>query len=305
MINYFYVSLAAYYVISFIVLILYSMNTENKLESYKIVYIAAVVMLMPYFGIFFIIFLNYYPEKKEGQTIDDFEVNTLGSNDKNTHYLNLNVEKESNIVPIEEALIINNNKTKRKLLIEALKQDIYLSSSFLKKAVNDTDTETSHYAAAALMDLKNRLMTGLQALSVKYEDSKDDSEISIAYAEVIKRYISSGMLDSRSIKKYRYLYIHILENINRLEPEKREYFVELINTELMLKEFTKAEQTCNKFMDLHSNSEEPYIMTLKLCFTLNDTKKFKKTLEKLKGSQIKLSYSALNKLRFWTEEGEV
>lgn len=305
MINYFYISLAAYYIISFIVLLVYSMDAKRRLENYKIVYISTIVILMPYLGIFFIIFLNYYPEKKDGQTIDDFEINTLGGGDKNSHYLNLNVEKESNIVPIEEALIINNNKTKRMLLIEALKQDIYLSSSFLKKAVNDTDTETSHYAAAALMDLKNRLMTGLQALSVKYEDNRDDPEISNAYAEVIKRYISSGMLDSRSIKKYRYLHVQILENINRLEPDKREYFVERINTELKLKEYAKASQTCARFMELHGNNEEPYIMTLKLCFTLSDTRKFKKTLEQLKDSQIKLSYSALNKLRFWTEEGEI
>jgi hypothetical protein len=304
MINYFIISLGIYYIASFVALIVYSINAEHKLERYKVAYIAAIFILMPYLGIFFIVFLNYYPEKKEGQTIDDYEVSTLLSGDKNSHYLNLNVEKESNIVPIEEALIINNNKTKRMLLIEALKQDIYLSSSFLKKAVNDSDTETSHYAAAALMDLKNRLMTGLQALSVKYEADKDDAEISIAYSEVIRRYIHSGMLDNRSIKKYRYLYVQILENINRLEPEKREYFVERINTELKLKEYSKADHTCDKFMALHSSSEEPYIMMLKLCYTLSDTKKFKKTIEKLKNTQIKLSYSALNKLRFWTEEGE-
>jgi hypothetical protein len=305
MINYFYFSLAIYYFISLVVIIAYSLNNPNRIERYKIGYIAAIVILMPYFGIFFIIFLNYYPEKKDGETIDDFEVNTLLSMDTNSHYLNLNVEKESNIVPIEEALIINSNKTKRMLLIEALKQDIYLSSTFLKKAVNDSDTETSHYAAAALMDLKNRLMTGLQALSVKYEADKEDVDISIAYAEVIRRYIHSGMLDVRSIKKYRYLYIQILENINRLEPEKREYFVERINTELKLKEYSKAAQSCEGFMKLHSNSEEPFIMTLKLCYTLGDTKKFKYTLEKLRNSQIKLSYSALNKLRFWIEEGEL
>lgn len=257
------------------------------------------IIFMPYLGIFFIIFLNYYPQKKDEQTIDDYETATLLKDKNSYHYLNLNVNKESNIVPIEEALFISNNITKRALLIDVLKQDINLSATILKKAVNDSDTETSHYAAAALMELKNRLMTGLQALSVKFEADNDDYETSLEYCDVIRRYIYSGMLDNRSIKKYMYLYMQILENINRLMPEKKKFYVELINTELKLKEYEKASQTCKNFMNIHSNSEEPYVMLLKLSYSLNDINKFKKTLEILKNSKIKLSYSTINKLRFW------
>ncbi len=299
MTDYFLLSLALYYFISLLIILIYSIKSTHTIEKYKIGYLVVMIIFMPYLGIFFIIFLNYYPQKKDEQTIDDYETATLLKDKNSYHYLNLNVNKESNIVPIEEALFISNNITKRALLIDVLKQDINLSATILKKAVNDSDTETSHYAAAALMELKNRLMTGLQALSVKFEADNDDYETSLEYCDVIRRYIYSGMLDNRSIKKYMYLYMQILENINRLMPEKKKFYVELINTELKLKEYEKASQTCKNFMNIHSNSEEPYVMLLKLSYSLNDINKFKKTLEILKNSKIKLSYSTINKLRFW------
>lgn len=275
---------------------------NRNFKTFKIGYIIPVTLFMPGLGIILAITLCFLFNKKAKLTIDDFEVSSLIKGDAEEHYLKLNIEKESNIVPIEEALLINSKKIKRSQLINALKHDLSNSSTFLKKALNDNDTETSHYAAAALMELTKKLMVELQDLSVKFEANRDDIEISTSYADVIKRYIESGLLDERSKYKYKYLYIQILTNINRINPLKKEYFVERINTEIDLKEYRKAAETSDLLMNIHRDSEESYLMQLKLWYVLGDKAKFNLTIENLKNSKVKLSYQMLNKLRFWLSE---
>src|SRR4030042_1776780 len=60
-------------------------------------------------------------------------------------------EKEINTVPLEDSLNFSDNKSKRAYLIYILKKDFISHIKGLQKAIKSQDTETSHYAAAALV----------------------------------------------------------------------------------------------------------------------------------------------------------
>src|SRR4051812_19179699 len=81
----------------------------------------------------------------------------------------VNVEKEINFVPIQDALLLNDNQTKRKLLIHSLKENSIQNTSILTNALQNEDTETSHYAATAIMEMKRKLQNSLQEFAEKLE----------------------------------------------------------------------------------------------------------------------------------------
>lgn len=210
-------------------------------------------------------------------------------------------ERELDIVPIEDALVVSNYSTRRKVMIDVLKEDTLQYMDILKTAVLNEDTETSHYAVTAVMEIKRKLSISMQELSVKFDQDKEDAHLSLAYALVLKAYMKSGFLDEQTIKKYKYIYIHVLSQLIRNGNENEETFKEKIETEMEMNEYSAAETTCYEYLRKYSNSEDPYICLLKLYYTTKSTIKMQGTLDELKKSTIKLSNRALTIVRYWSE----
>ncbi|TQR21203.1 hypothetical protein [Psychrobacillus vulpis] len=209
-------------------------------------------------------------------------------------------EKELNIVPIEEALVVSDYSARRKVMIDVLKEDTLQYMDVIKTAVLNEDTETSHYAVTAVMEIKRKLSISLQELSVKFDQNNSDTHIARAYAQVLKEYMDSGFLDDQTIRKYKFTYIHVLNQLIQNDDGDGETFEEKVTTEMELSEYSTAENTCLEYLRKYPNSEKPYICLLKLYYTTKSTIKMQSTLDELKRSTIKLSNQALTIVRYWS-----
>lgn len=231
--------------------------------------------------------LNYLEAFSKGTEIDSFSMRKS------------NIEKEINVIPIEEALILNDNTTKRTLIIEVLKNDTYQYIGFLTKALKDSDTETSHYAATAVTEIKRKLMLAIQMMEVRYEESKNDIEYLKAYSDVLKKYLESGLLDDRDLEKYSINYVNVLKNILDLGNMEEFYFEEKVNYDIRLQRFDTAIEYCMMYKNYLKDSDKPYILLLKIYYTLKNKEAFNKVLNELTKSNIKLKRESLRIVRFW------
>jgi hypothetical protein len=271
---------------------------RNKAES---IYRLVVVLFIPLIGLAYLIISDllakiYSFSGNDLGTLHGIEKNVVG-----TGYLMMDFQKEINVIPLEEALLLNSGTVKRKLIVDTLKEDIDRYIVFLNKALDDQDTETSHYAAATVMEIKRRLVVALQGLAVRYENNREDIETSKAYADILKRYLQSGFLDNKSYLKYKYIYSNVLKNILEIYTLEEQYFIDKINCDMDFNDHASANEYCHMFHKCFTDSETPYIMHMKLFYKLNDYNKFNKVLASLKKSDIKFSNSALNVVRFWSE----
>jgi len=66
-----------------------------------------------------------------------------------------NMRSALNKVPLEEALIVSDKKSTRKLLLDVLREDSNGSLKTILKAIEHKDSEVSHYAASAISDIIN------------------------------------------------------------------------------------------------------------------------------------------------------
>ena len=62
------------------------------------------------------------------------------------------MDRDINITPMQEALVVSDVKRRRKMLLDVLKKDIRRSLGSIAIALNNPDSETSHYAASVIMD---------------------------------------------------------------------------------------------------------------------------------------------------------
>ncbi|WP_342567581.1 hypothetical protein MKY09_03445 [Psychrobacillus sp. FSL K6-4046] len=210
-------------------------------------------------------------------------------------------EKELNIVPIEDALVISNYTARRKAMINVLKENPLEYMEVIKTAVLNEDPETSHYAVTAVMEVKRKLSIAIMELSDAYHSNKQDVANAISYTNAIKSYMNSGFLDEQTLKKYKYLYIEVLEQLILHNVSEEHIYKEKFRAEVEMKEYLAAETTCKQYQKKFPASEEPYICFIELFYTTKSSIKLQETLNRLKNSTIQFSNRGLTIVRYWSE----
>ncbi|WP_372629192.1 hypothetical protein [Cohnella sp.] len=210
-------------------------------------------------------------------------------------------QRELDVVPIEDALVASRHQERRQALIEVLKQDTIKYIEVLQLAVNNEDTETSHYAVSAIMEMKRKLLISLQELEVRYEQDPHHAETAKAYVEVLAVYVRSGFLDERTKRKYQYTYLSVMTNYLKQHEKEEQLFAAKLETEIELGIFAEAEQTALHYVECFPLSEQAYLSLMKYYFTVRSSRKLEQTLIRLKNSPIRLSNAGLTAVRFWSE----
>ncbi len=101
-------------------------------------------------------------------------------------------EREKNIVPIQEALVITDYTQTRQLMLNVLKGDINRSLAAIALALDSQDSETSHYAASVLSKELNEFRFNVRRLDEQVhsedntvEQQNDCGVMLIEYMNVI------------------------------------------------------------------------------------------------------------------------
>lgn len=268
---------------------------ENRLIT------TLLIVFLPIFG--YVLTLYLFKSKKQTDfsesIIEDVQKENIQVKNRGEFLQPVNIEEEINVIPIEDALLLNENKIKRKLLIHSLKENAIQNTKVLEKALQSDDSETSHYAASAIMEMKRKLVNSIQELSAQYEANKDDIRVMTSYAEAISQYLKNGLLDEGTYKQYQSLQSEVLEKILNTGKGEPKHFINKINCDLGLLQYEKASHFSDLFLQEHSNDEMAYIMAMKLSYELQNPTNIQRIVMTLKKQPVKLSAQGLSIIRFW------
>ncbi|EHK2348030.1 hypothetical protein LI058_09850 [Clostridium perfringens] len=212
------------------------------------------------------------------------------------------LEHKKDLIAAEEALILNSNSVKRELIKDILKKDTYKYRTILLNALMDEDTETSHYAATAITQMKGKLTILIQKFEAEYEKNPKNQENANMFLKALKDYIESNIIDSKEIIKLKYMYRGVLEEYKQNFEFTETHFEELIKTCINLKEYKKALDYNHEFKEKFKDDIKPYILLLEIYYYLKDKKSFNDVILEIRNSSLKLDNYSLDLLRFWIEE---
>lgn len=105
-----------------------------------------------------------------------------------------------NVVPLSEALAINDTKTKRALMIDLLYSNPTDFVQQLFYAKSNGDTEVVHYAATALTEIQKDFDLKLNDLLNKKALYPDDRKLNLEYMNLLEKYIKSGLLSGERLR---------------------------------------------------------------------------------------------------------
>lgn len=219
---------------------------------------------------------------------------------RNKHQREIYFEEDmADVIPLTDALLLNEDREKRQMLIRLLKEYSIDHLSILKKALENEDSETTHYAAAAIQEMKRKLETSLQTLEFEAGQNPDDLAVLSAFAKALSEYIKSGLFEARMNVRYMYQYNDCMEKLIQLEPEAKNHHIAKIENELKLKDYDAAKRDAIRFLKYFPDQEESYFSMMGVYYIFKDRENFEKTINKLRSSSVRLSPTGLEKLRFW------
>lgn len=289
------------FVLNTVIALLYMVIQGARKKQSYILSRGMIMLLCPVTGV-----LVYLASYIIGLVLKEQEVdysNISMSKDKKQFYQKLDKIKESGTLPMEEVLSVSTSKDRRAAMMNLLKMDVNDNLGLIRKAVENDDVETSHYAASALTEALGKFSVQLNEYQVAYDKDRTKLETNREFIDAVVRILDSGALIGVEEKKYQYMLVHIVENMNHYHREEltESDYSHVINALCGVGNVAEAEKWADQsFMD-YPQSEQSYLNILLVKYLLNKKEDFEDTMNRLKSSRIPLSQKGLDIVRYWSK----
>lgn len=260
-----------------------------------------VMLLCPVIGpLFFII--SYLLDKILFWTAPDLE-DVIFSKDRVKIQLKADEERVRNMVPLEEALAINEKKDLRTVMMNMVKGEIQDSLAAIALALDSEDSESSHYAASVMTDELNEFRRRVQTLSWEIlqeeEDETEYEEMLIDYMNQVLKLRIFTIIEQRR-------FVHIMadtaEKLRQKDQSKlkEEQYESVCLRLLEIEDYTDSEKWCAWLAEQYPERLSAYTCRLKLYFTLQNKEAFFTTLNDLKKSDVVIDRETLELIRVFS-----
>lgn len=208
------------------------------------------------------------------------------------------------VIPLEEAMTINDAETRRKLMLDILHQNPQEYIELLQKARLDEDIEVTHYASTAIMEMQRDYELSLQKAEREYENDRENSEKLERYLYSLRRYIESGLVDRNVLFIYRGRYSELLREKMQREPEDMDTRLQAVDNYLNLENYSEAKALSDILVHKWPNREETWFAQLKVCQEMRDGPGIKNILEEIRRRNVYLTPQGRVALSFWDTDGQ-
>ncbi len=216
-------------------------------------------------------------------------------------YTPADIERDINISPMQEVLVISDVRRRRKMLLDVLKKDIRHSLGSIAIALDNPDSETSHYAASVIMDVLSEFRGNVQNMYAKFKDDPEDFELGSLLLSYIDEVLRQNILNGDEKRSYTYMGDEIADMLFRYHPDMMEgpQYRHLIEDLVEIGEFSVAEKWSRRALKYRDYQLDTYIGCMKYYFAYNDRDAFLRCMEQLKKSGIVVNRETMELIRLF------
>ena len=220
--------------------------------------------------------------------------------DQDDEIIERGTKTESNIVPVEEALILNENEIQREMVIEIAKRDPSEYLDKLKLALLSDDSETAHYASSSISKLKRSIDKELREVKETYEADPDNISARKKYIKILDFAIKSNLGVDVIIEKYIDEIIKVLEyHIQNSEEIASKYYEMLIKHLIETNKTSYARLWANEFQEIFDDREEPLLYKMEIAYITKNIIEFDAAISELEQAKFPVSNKTMEMVEFW------
>lgn len=238
-----------------------------------------------------------------GDALEDGTLESLRLNDEIRRGMQVQVrEGDAGVVPLEEALIVNDPSDRRRLMLSMLTEDPDAYLAQLQAAKLNDDVEVAHYAATAVAQISKESDLKLQQLERAFKTDPSAQNLD-AYCDYLGEYLASGLAEGRVEQIQRQQYARLLAR--RCEREdgaalRIRYATALADAG----ELDEAEAVATQLVADTPDEQEAWMLCLRLAVMRRDGEAVQQVIDAIDNQHVYLSAENRDKLAFWRDGGE-
>ena len=246
----------------------------------------AVMVLVPLWGPLLVALLSVR-SAVFGDDLKDATLETLRINDDmHRSLLVQGREGDDGVVPLEEALIVNNPGDRRRLMLSMLTEDPDAYLAQLQAAKLNDDVEVAHYAATAVAQISKESDLKLQQLERAFKTDPSTHNLD-AYCDFLGAYLDSGLLARRCEREdgpaLRIRYATALADAGEID---------------------KAEDVASQLVIDASDEQDVWMLCLRLAVIRRDGQAVRRVVDAIDKQHVYLNAENRERLAFWREGEE-
>jgi hypothetical protein len=193
--------------------------------------------------------------------------NRVGRNSKDLEVMHNNIEagetiiveapESANVVPLQDALLMDDSATKRSVMLDVLMSDARDYLPVLNEARMNDDVEVVHYATTAMVELSKEYELRLQEYSTEYALDPEKEGLLDKYISFLEQYVSSNMIQGQILEiQKNTLQQLLMEKVNR-DPSP-EAFEKLILALLSSGQLSIADEAINRMEEMFPDDDRTF-----------------------------------------------
>ena len=262
----------------------------------------AVMVLVPLWGPLLVVLLiarsAVFGDDLKDATLEALRIN----DDMHRSMLVQGREGDDGVVPLEEALIVNDPGDRRRLMLSMLTEDPDAYLAQLQAAKLNDDVEVAHYAATAVAQISKESDLKLQQLERAFKTDPSAQNLN-AYCDYLGTYLASGLAEGRVAQIQRQQYARLLAR--RCEREdglalRVRYATALADAG----EVDEAEDVAERLVADTPDEQDVWMLCLRLAVLRHDGEMVQRVIDAVDKQHVYLSAENREKLGFWREGWE-
>lgn len=262
----------------------------------------AVMVLVPSWGPLLVVLLiarsAVFGDDLKDATLEALRIN----DDMHRSMLVQGREGDDGVVPLEEALIVNDPGDRRRLMLSMLTEDPDAYLAQLQAAKLNDDVEVAHYAATAVAQISKESDLKLQQLERAFKTDPSAQNLN-AYCDYLGTYLASGLAEGRVAQIQRQQYARLLAR--RCEREdglalRVRYATALADDG----EVDEAEDVAERLVADTPDEQDVWMLCLRLAVLRHDGEMVRRVIDAVDKQHVYLSAENREKLAFWREGEE-
>lgn len=262
----------------------------------------AVMVLVPLWGPLLVVLLCarslVFGDALKDSTLESLRI----TDDLHRSMLVRDREDDAGVVPLEEALVVNDPGDRRRLILSVLTEDpdVYLAQ--LQAAKLNDDVEVAHYAATAVAQISKESDLTLQQLERAFKADPNAQNL-IAYCDFLGEYLDSGLAEGRVAQIQRQQYARLLaRRCNREDSfELRiRYAAALADTG----QIDEAQAVTSQLVLDAPEEQDVWMLCLRLAVMRRDGDEIRHLIDAIDKRHVYLNAKNLEELAFWRDEEE-
>jgi len=214
------------------------------------------------------------------------------------------VNESENVVPLEDALLMDDSSVKRSVIMDVLMEDSKKYVKVLDQARMNEDAEVVHYATTAMVELSKEYELKAQEYSSMYAENPLKPGLLDEYVDFLEYYLSSNMLQGKLLEIIRNTFIQLLTEKIERSGTKYDYHrmvVHLLNQGYL----SMADEVISQMEKVYKDDDDTWLMRFRYYYYTNAGSRIQEMIREVKTSDRFYSHEIRQLVEFWNDDNSI